>query len=233
MRGPPDPGSPEAYGALRAGSPELFDPPGLHGPGAIETLSDPAEVAAAQDAARRHRAARGLPADDVRVGLLARDPYLTVLRDPVRFPDGSLGLYNRIVEGRCVAAVAVRGGRIVVLRIFRHGIRRWSLEFPRGGRDEGETAEEAVRREVREEIGGEPTGVVHLGEFTPGGSILATVADLYFVEVDRIGRPDPAEGISGILELAVPEVEAMIRDGRIIDGFTMAAFLRARLAGLV
>jgi ADP-ribose pyrophosphatase len=158
---------------------------------------------------------------------------MLVLRDPVRFPDGSLGLYNRIIEGRSVAAIPLLGDKVVLLRIFRHGMRSWSLEFPRGGCDRNETPEAAIRREITEEIGTAPREIVELGDFTPGGSILSIIATLFAVRIDALGRPDAAEGISGLEVMAVAEVEARIRSGEILDGFTMGAFLRARLAGLV
>jgi ADP-ribose pyrophosphatase len=223
----------EAYIALRRARPDLFDLPGRHGAGAIEILSDPADIEAARAAAAAHRAAHALPAEDTRVGVLASDPYMLVLRDPVRFPDGSLGLYNRIIEGRSVAAIPLLGDKIVLLRIFRHGMRSWSLEFPRGGCDRNETPEAAIRREIAEEIGAKPREIVALGSFTPGGSILSIIASLFAVRIDAVGRPDSAEGISGLEVLGMTEVEARIRSGEILDGFTMGAFLRARLAGLI
>lgn len=219
-----------AYFALMRELPHLFE---NRGPGSIEILSDPADIAAAQEAAAQARRARGLDTGDLRAGVLARDPYMIVLRDAVRFPDGSLGLYNRIVEARSIAVLPLLDGRPVLLRIFRHGLRDWSLEFPRGGCEGGETSEQAARREVREEIGAQIDELVPLGRFTPGGSSLTIGADFFAARIGATGAPDRADGIAAIEVMSVADVEMLIRDSAIIDGFTLSIFLRARLLGIV
>lgn len=219
-----------AYFALMRELPHLFE---NRGPDSIEILSDPADIAAAQEAAAQARRARGLDTGDLRAGVLARDPYMIVLRDAVRFPDGSLGLYNRIVEARSIAVLPLLDGRPVLLRIFRHGLRDWSLEFPRGGCEGGETSEQAARREVREEIGAQIDELVPLGRFTPGGSSLTIGADFFAARIGATGAPDRADGIAAIEVMSVADVEMLIRDSAIIDGFTLSIFLRARLLGIV
>jgi len=221
-----DAGALDGYFALLRDRPDLFV---NHQAGGIEILTDPQEIALAQAAAQSHRAAGGLDLTDTRAGLLARDPYMTVIRDAVRFPDGSLGLYNRIVETSPVAILPLLDNQPVLIRVFRHGLRDWSLEFPRGGADRGETPEAAARREVIEETGATTAELQPLGQFTPGGSSLAIRANLFVAKIDRIGASDPLEGIESVHPYAVAEVERLIADGVIIDGFTMALFLRARL----
>src|SRR4029077_3137046 len=60
-------------------------------------LRDPAMVRDAQEAANARRVAEWQSCEDLRVGVLADDPYMLVLRDAARFPDGALGLYNRLL----------------------------------------------------------------------------------------------------------------------------------------
>jgi ADP-ribose pyrophosphatase len=222
-----------AYLELRRARADLFDRPGGHGPGAIDLVCDEAEFPLARAEVAAFRCAHGLDARDTRIGVLADDPYMVMVRDPVRFPDGSFGLYNRIVEGRSVAALPLLAGCIVLVRVFRHGMRRWSIEFPRGGCDAGEPPETAIRRELAEEIGARVRDLVDLGDFTPGGSTLSIIARLFVARLDGIGMPAAAEGIGQVLTLEPPDVERMIAAGDILDGFTMSTFLRARLAGLV
>jgi hypothetical protein len=84
----------ERYFALVRARPERFANP----PGDIyEILLEPGRIEHAQTEAARTRRREGLHADDTRVGVLAEDPYLLVLRDAVRFADGSYGLYNRLM----------------------------------------------------------------------------------------------------------------------------------------
>jgi len=223
-------GDRDGYARLMRERPELF---GNAPDSGIEVLTAPDEIAAAQESARRARAGRGMDVSDLRVGVLATDPYMTIVRDAVRFSDGTLGLYNRIVEVKSVAVLPLLARRPVLIRIFRHGLRDWSWEFPRGGCDPGESAEDTVRRELHEETGASVTALIPLGEFTPGGSSLAIRANLFAADIDGIGRPDRGDGIGEIKVFDTVDVERMIRASEMIDGFSLALFLRARLAGIV
>jgi ADP-ribose pyrophosphatase len=223
-------GDGERYLLLMRERPELFANKPNSG---IEVLTTPEHIRAAQDSARQARQVRGLDVSDLRVGVLATDPYMTIMRDAVRFPDGTLGLYNRIVEVKSVAVLPLLEGQPVLIRIFRHGLRDWSWEFPRGGCDPEEHVEKTVRRELQEEIGANVIRLVPLGDFTPGGSSLCIRAELFAAQIDGIGRPDRGDGIGDIKVFAIAEVERMIRSSDIFDGFSLSLFLRARLAGIV
>jgi ADP-ribose diphosphatase len=223
-------GARAGYRALMQSKPEWF----LNHPrGGITILTAEADVERACREAERARAARGLSVADVRAGLLARDPYMTIVRDAVRFPDGSLGLYNRVIETAPVAVLPLLDGRPVLMKVFRHGLRDWSLEFPRGACDEGEGPETGVRRELEEEIGARALKLLPLGQFTPGGSSLSIRAWLFAAEIDGIGKRDLREGIEEVRAMDIAAVEEKIRSSEIIDGFTLALFTRARLAKLI
>lgn len=222
-----------AYLELARHRPELFDRTRERGSNTIEILMERADMARAQQAAFEARSRHGLPTDDVRVGVLAADPYMVLLRDAVRFPDGSLGLYNRVLEGHCVGAVPILDGKLVLVRIFRHALRAWATEFPRGSCDPNEPPEDAIRRELREEIGAEVTELTNIGRFALGSSTLAIPATHFVARIDRIGQPSRHDAIERLLVCDVAEVEDLIRGGEIIDGWTLSLFLRARLAGYI
>lgn len=217
------------YLELQRAQPDLF----RNAAGGIDILVDPASTEAARKQARIVRSAAGQDTQDLRVGLLAHDPYMTVVRDAVRFPNGDLGLHNRIVERRSVAVLPLLDGDPVIIKTFRHGLRDWSLEFPRGAVDAGESREAAVRRELEEEIGANILELTSLGDFTPGGSSLSIISGLFAACIDGIGAPQRAEGIAEVHVLPVGELENLIVSGKIIDGFTLSLFARARLRGLL
>lgn len=226
----PDESDIDAYLALIVRRPELFENAAS---GGVDVLTSREDIALAQAEAKEYRRARGMKDWDTRVGILADDPYMLVLRDAVRFPDGTRGLYNRIVETNPVAVLPVLDGKPVLIRVYRHGLRDWSWEFPRGGYEAGETPQQGAMREVAEETGGVPLSVVPLGIFTPGGSSLSIRAHLFFAEIDGLGSPDPLEGITDVTAVPVSQLESMLGDGTIIDGFSLALFARARLRGLI
>jgi ADP-ribose pyrophosphatase len=220
----------EGYFALMARRPELF----RNAPaGGVDILTSADDIAGAQAEAKALRTARGMKSNDTRIGILAEDPYMLILRDAVRFPNGTRGLYNRIVETNPVAILPVMKGHPVLIRVYRHGLRDWSWEFPRGGCDGGVTPEQGALREVAEEVGGAALSILPLGTFTPGGSSLSIRAHLFFAEVESLGEPDVLEGITDVVAMPVARLEEMVRNDVIIDGFSLALFARARLRGLI
>ena len=58
-------------------------------------------------------------------------------------------------------------GQVVMIRQYRHALRRDIWELPAGNVDDGETAEAAAARECEEEIGLVPTRIDRLGSFYP------------------------------------------------------------------
>jgi ADP-ribose pyrophosphatase len=187
------------------------------------------------DRARRDafdvRRAEGLASDDTRVGVLAVDPYLLVMRDAVRFADGSYGLYNRLMVPSGTAILPLLGNAIALLHRFRHGTRRWHLEAPRGAFSGTGTIAEEAGRELQEEIDCGPSELIALGELHSTSGCVDEVLHLFIARIDAVGAPDKHEAIEGIRVLPIQTVERLIADGEITDGPTLALFLRARLRG--
>src|SRR5262245_7859033 len=75
--------------------PELFaNPPDA----AFEILLDEDEIRQAEAQMEERLTSSGRSAEWARVGIAFRDQYLVLLRDAVRFSDGSLGTYIRFVD---------------------------------------------------------------------------------------------------------------------------------------
>jgi ADP-ribose pyrophosphatase len=221
------------YRELRDRLPELFvNPPGA----AVEILDDPAEVAAAERAKVEALRARGLPEEWGRSGVAYQDEWLTLLRDPVRFPGGALGTYIRAISmggTYGVVLLPVLDGAVVLIEHFRHATRRWHLEAPRGFGEPGVPAEEQATRELREEIGAEVVRLVDLGVLHPDTGTSTDEVRLFLAEVAAVGEPDAREGIRALRRCPPAEVGALIRDGVLTDSFTIAAWTRAHLRGLL
>lgn len=192
---------------------------------------DPAIVRRAQEDAKQLRIRNNMPSDDVRVGVLASDPYLTVLREAVRFPDGTHGLYNRLLVPIGVAMLPVIDGKIVLLHRFRHGTRAWHLEVPRGCADGGPDFEVDARRELAEEIGAAEIELMDLGMLHSSTGCLDETYHLYLARIASLGTVDIHEAIGELRLVTVEESEALIARGELTDGPTLACFLRARLRG--
>jgi ADP-ribose pyrophosphatase len=230
-----DMGSPEnclaRYRALRVERPECFAEP-AYCPIAILTDDDDIAAAKAEEIARRKL--KNQLAPDVRIGVLAADPYLGMLtRDAVRFADRSLGIYNRhIGEAGCVIMPKI-GDEIVLIRIFRHATRDWAWEFPGGRISPGENPDIAAQHELEEEIGAvrprlQPLGMVH-----PYPAFSGTRIHLYMATIENLGGPQIAEGIVSIDRILPPRLLEMADNGEITDAAALACILKARLRGFI
>ncbi len=218
----------DRYRALVRDRPDRFTNPD----GDIyQILLEDSAIERARRDALDHRRADGLATGDTRVGVLAVDPYLIVMRDAVRFADGRYGLYNRLLVPSGAAILPLLGTSIALLHRFRHGTRRWHLEAPRGGLSGVATLREEAERELLEEIGSRPSELIDLGEFHATTGCLDETHHLYLARIASVGAPDKHEAIESVKVLTIPTVERLIAEGEITDGPTLALFLRARLRG--
>ena len=221
------------YEELRKERPGLFvNPPGAD----IALLLEEADVARAEAAQQDRLAAQGLPRSWGWTGVVYEDPYLIVLRDAVRRPDGSLGTYVRTTPASAAdgaAVLPVLDGHIVLLRHFRHATRTWHREIPRGFGEPGVSPAGLAIAELREETGAEVRQLTGLGTFHSNTGTTADHVWLYLAEFTRNGQPQLSEGISGLERYTPGEVAEAIGSGEISDSFTIGAFTRAWLRGLL
>ncbi|MEO3851507.1 NUDIX hydrolase [Streptomyces sp. B8F3] len=206
----------EHYLKLRRDRPGLF----LNEPGGIEILDGVTAV------------------DGVPVGVVYRDPYVTIVRDPVRFPDGRRGTYIRLLDspgspGVVTLPLLGGGAEVVLLEHYRHATRACHVEVPRGFGTPGLSDEESAAKEITEEIGATAREIVPLGRLHPDTGLVGGHTELYAVHIDGYGEPARGEGIRRVFSVLPAEAEDLVRTGRITDAFTIAVLARARLAGLL
>jgi ADP-ribose pyrophosphatase len=220
------------YETLRRLVPESFgNPPGA----AFEILTDSARQAQAAASVASLLRNEGLPPDSGGIGLLYRDQYITLVRDAVRFRDGSIGGYVRLLpSGPPGAAVLpLIGQRIALVRHFRHATRQWHWEIPRGFGAPGESAIQTAQRELAEEIGASATELVPLGSLHTDTGMSSARAELFLARSDQARILESIEGVDSARLVGLAEFSQLIGDETITDSFTIAAFARARTRGLI
>jgi ADP-ribose pyrophosphatase len=143
--------------------------------------------------------------------------------DQVVLPDGRHTELAIVRHRPSVVLVPVRDdGRIVMIRQYRHALKKDLWELPAGNVDADETAEAAAARECEEEIGEVPGRIERLGAFypTPGycdeEMIFFRVSELRPPPPDSPHRPDDDEVIT-THPMAAGEAKAMVARGQIID----------------
>jgi ADP-ribose pyrophosphatase len=222
-----------AYFALVRAHPELFrNPPGA----GIEILLDESEIQHAEGSVAENLKKAGAPVEWAEVGVAFRDQYLFILRDAVRFADGSLGTYIRAIDPEGgfpgVVVLPVYQGQVLLIRHFRHATREWHLEIPRGFGMDADSAESA-RRELIEEIGAAEIELVEIGEAYPDASAENSTVDLFYANIGSYGQPELHEPITEILPVPVPQFERMIREGELTDGYLLMAYGLAKARNLI
>lgn len=146
--------------------------------------------------------------------------------------------YTREVVEYGVAVVLVpvdAGGRILMVRQYRHPTGKWLLELPAGGMDDGDASpEEAAQRELREETG-------FRGKLTRiGGLYLAPgYSEEYqhmYVATDLVEDPLDADDDEDLRLERVSLADAIrhVGDERICDAKSIAAlFMYLRYLGRI
>jgi 8-oxo-dGTP pyrophosphatase MutT (NUDIX family) len=166
-------------------------------------------------------------------------PTARVLVDRVRYPAIEKGgehlekeqfrLTHSAKTGHGVVIVPVEAdGRIVLLRQFRHPVRMWLRELPRGASEEGESAAEAARRELHEELGLVASETFPLGRIANDSGQLATLPHIVVALVDHGERPEPenTEVVDGVFRYTYRELRRACWRGEILDSFTLCAVAR-------
>ena len=140
-----------------------------------------------------------------------------------RFPNGQEHDVAIVRHAPSVVLIPTEpDGRVVLIRQYRASVDRELWEFPAGRVDEGESAEDAARRECEEEIGRVPHRLERLGAFypTPGYCdellVFFRVSDLRNPPADSPNRPDEDEDISA-RSMTAADARAMLQRGEIVD----------------
>jgi ADP-ribose pyrophosphatase len=167
-------------------------------------------------------------------GVIYEDDRLAFVRDPVRFRDGTLGGYIRLLPTAGGAAVLpVFEDMIALISHFRHATRSLHWEIPRGFSDVGESPEGTARRELWEEIRVTARRWERLGLMHADTGISCSATSLYWAELGR--PPKEVEGLEGIIAVELVDKAALdrfIRSGELTDSFTLAAICYAERLGL-
>jgi 8-oxo-dGTP pyrophosphatase MutT (NUDIX family) len=157
------------------------------------------------------------------------NPWISVREDGVLRPDGSPGIYGVVhFKNRAIGVLAVEDdGSIWLVGQYRYPHDRYSWEIPEGGAPEGESTEEAARRELREETGlvadhWEPLGrEIHLSNSVSDESG-------YLFRASGLTRgpsePEETERLH-VRRVSWQEAMELLRNGEITDSLSVIALL--------
>ena len=154
---------------------------------------------------------------------------LGVRVDRVRLPGGATTQREILEHSPAVVIVPIdHEGRILLVRQYRKAAERPLLEAPAGGLEPGESPEEGVLRELREEVGFTADKLQQMTGFwmVPGFCTEYMYAYLATDLSESPLSPDEDELIQ-VVPTHMLEIPDMIRSGYIEDGKSIAAILMA------
>lgn len=194
-------------------------------PNGIEILTDKEDIARVEEE------------NKTVIGVIYEDEYIVFLKDAVRFADGMTGTYIRIYhknEGG-VAILIFCGDKILLLNHFRHSLRKWVWETPRGFGEKNQSPIENALRETNEELGVQPYNVELLGEIAPDAGVFGNTVTLFKANVPNECNInfEVHEGIGGFRLFSKSEVKEAIVSGEIVDGITIASIALAEYKGII
>lgn len=165
------------------------------------------------------------------LGIVAQDRWVVVLRDLVRFPNGTYGGYIRTLNrrsqiecsGKDVVVLVTIGGKVLLMKHFRHDDRQWHWECPRGFGEAGLSPAENARKEVREETG---LDILELRQLN------STDEQIAYFQAECIGNAvngDAQESIDAFSLVDADTLNQMLRNGQVSDPYTVRAVTLASL----
>lgn len=132
--------------------------------------------------------------------------------------------------GQSIAIVPLKENRkVIMIKQFRAPIGKWILEIPAGRIELGESSEEAVIRELKEEIGYVPKNVQKLVSvyISPGYS--DEVLHIYLAkDLVYVGATPEKGELIEVVEVDLDKALEIVLENNIIDVKTLIALLMVR-----
>jgi ADP-ribose pyrophosphatase len=152
-------------------------------------------------------------------------------RYKVRFANGEEGIREVIVHQGAVAIVAMDDEQqVLMVKQFRTGSQSILYEVPAGLIEEGEAAQDAAIREMREETRYRPHQIESIGGIYLSPAYNTEFVQLFFVrgyEIDPEPLDNDGDEFVEVLRIPFKEALAMIDRGEIVNAPTVTALLKA------
>ena len=162
----------------------------------------------------------------IKENLVFSNKYLSAYNDDVVFPSEVSGTYFRVVPSNtvsvCVLPVA-EDGEFYFIKTYRHAMRGWGFEVPKGGVEQGEDIETAALRELEEETGIVAERLVRIGEFAESPAVLDSKLVCYAAlgcKIAAKAKPEFSEAIGNVYKFSTEAYHNAKRKLDFVDSVT-------------
>jgi 8-oxo-dGTP pyrophosphatase MutT (NUDIX family) len=183
---------------------------------------------------RRKNSRRG-PFKLISSKLVYGNPWIVVREDAVIRPGGSRGIFGVInMAGGGSVLPLDKNGYVYLAKEYKYGIERESVEAFSGGRAKGEEPIDAVKRELKEELGMTAKEWTYLGYVDPFTTVAYAPNHMFLAKGLKHTRrsPDRGEQIQ-ILHVKFKDAISMVMQGQITHSASCVLILKvAKLLGI-
>jgi len=158
-----------------------------------------------------------------------KNPWISVREDSVVRPDGNKGIFGVVtmIPGSTVLPIT-HDGYVYITKEYKYAIGSESIEIISGGIDEGETALDAAKRELREEAGLIANKWTELAAVDPFTTIIDSRNHIFIAEdlEETEKQPDGGE-IIHVEKIPFEKALQMVMEGEITHAATCVTILKA------
>ena len=157
------------------------------------------------------------------------NPWLSVREDRVIRPGGKEGYFGviKMKAGSSVLALT-RQSEVYLLREYKYGIERNSIELMSGALEGEETPLEAARRELKEELGLEADEWIDLGVVDPFTTVVHSPNYMFLALGVHEGERSPDEGeVLEVIKTAFSTAIDMVMRSEITHSASCVLILKA------
>ena len=161
------------------------------------------------------------------IGVCYESEYNIFVVDLVYEHEGEFFCYERILPATpkgSVVCVPEYNSQYILLKQYRHSMRDYQYAFPRGYAAPELTGEQNACKEIEEELGAKVTKTRFLGSVVADSGLSGQTVEIYVCYVESYQNHYGYEGIVETYIASEDELVQMIRNNKITDGFTLAAY---------
>ncbi|HLH07811.1 MAG TPA: NUDIX hydrolase [Terriglobales bacterium] len=156
-----------------------------------------------------------------------RNRWIRVREDRILRDNGVEGIYGVVDKEDCAIIIPLDGDHVYLVEQFRYTVQQRLLEFPQGGWETRDVEPEVLARgELKEETGLIADRMQFLGtSYVAYGYANQKMHIFVATGLTHSDKtPDPEEHDLQLHRIPIAEFETMLRDGRIPDVCTIAAW---------